>query len=227
MGLFKRLRDLTMASIYDVLDKAEDPEKMLNQYLRDMEEDLQEVLSAVARQVAAEKKLKQQYDEAAATVQQHEELALKALEQGKEDLARRILQEKKEKAALMEQLKSQHDSAKSSADRLRAQLEEMKEEIQKLKNKKQTLIARAKSAKLQKNVNDVVSGYGTNSAAKGFERMEEKVLQLESEAEVSLGLNAKNVSLEQEIAELVKDDGIEDELAALKSRLKGKSDANS
>jgi phage shock protein A len=218
MSLFKRLRDMTMASINDVLDKAEDPEKMLNHYLREMEEDLEDVKRAVAKQIASEKMLQQQCNEAEALVKQREEQALKALEQGKEDLARRALQDKKEHAARYAQLKAQYDTAKANADRLRAQLDEMKEEIDKLKNKKQMLIARARSAKLQKSVNDVVSGYGSDSAAKGFERMEEKVLQLESEAEVSLGMS-KDRDLEKELAELDKDDGIEDELAALKSRL--------
>lgn len=96
MGIFKRLRDLTMASINDLLDKAEDPVKMLNQFLRDMGEDIKEAEMAVAKQIAVEKRFKQQYEEAEEMVTKREEQALKALEAGNEDLARRVLQDKKE-----------------------------------------------------------------------------------------------------------------------------------
>jgi len=101
------LRDLTAASINDLLDKAEDPVKMLNQFLRDMEADISEAEVAVAKQIAVEKKFKQQYEESEEMVTKREEQALKALEQGNEDLARRALQDKKEHQARYEELKKQ------------------------------------------------------------------------------------------------------------------------
>src|SRR5690606_9262892 len=114
MGIFKRLRDLTMASINDLLDKAEDPVKMLNQFLRDMEQDILEAEAAVAKQIAIEKKFKQQTEEAQDLVSRREEQALKALEQGNEDLARRALQDKKEQQARLDEFKSQHAIAKTN-----------------------------------------------------------------------------------------------------------------
>lgn len=129
MGIFKRLRDLTMASINDLLDKAEDPVKMLNQFLRDMEQDIQEAEVAVAKQIAIEKKFKQQYEEAQEMVEKRSEQAMKALEQGNEDLARRALQDKKEHQERFDEMKRQYDMAKTNADRLRNQLAEMKEEF--------------------------------------------------------------------------------------------------
>ncbi|WP_281885221.1 PspA/IM30 family protein [Paenibacillus sp. YYML68] len=222
MGIFKRLRDLTMASMNDLLDKAEDPVKMLNQFLRDMESDILEAESAVAKQIAIEKKFKQQYEETHEVVQKREEQALKALEAGNDDLARRALQDKKEQQKRYEELKSQYDTAKANADRLRAQLSEMKEEYGKLKNKKELLVARAEAAKAQKQINQAMSGFGTDNAARGFDRMSEKVLQLEAEAEATSELRSKGKSLDDELNALGKDDGIEDELAALRARLAGK-----
>ncbi|MED4602128.1 PspA/IM30 family protein [Paenibacillus validus] len=222
MGIFKRLRDLTMASINDLLDKAEDPVKMLNQFLRDMEEDILEAETAVAKQIAIEKKFKQQYEEALEMVQKREEQALKALESGNEDLARRALQDKKEHQARYDEMKAQFDTAKANADRLRGQLAEMKNEFGKLKSKKEVLVARAEAAKAQKQINQAMSGFGTDNAAKGFDRMSEKVLQLEAEAEASNELRGKNKSLDDELDALGKNDGVEDELAALRAKLAAK-----
>ncbi|WP_028551100.1 PspA/IM30 family protein [Paenibacillus sp. UNC451MF] len=222
MGIFKRLRDMTMASINDLLDKAEDPVKMLNQFLRDMEEDINEAEVAVAKQIAVEKKFKQQYEEAFEMVQKREEQALKALEQGNEDLARRALQDKKEHQTRYDEMKNQYDIAKGNADRLRNQLQEMKDEFGKMKNKKDLLVARAEAAKAQKQINQAMSGFGTDNAAKGFDRMSERVLQMEAEAEASNELRSKNRSLDDELDQLGKNDGVDDELAALRAKLQAK-----
>ncbi|UJF34464.1 PspA/IM30 family protein [Paenibacillus hexagrammi] len=219
MGIFKRLRDMTMASINDLLDKAEDPVKMLNQFLRDMEEDIMEAETAVAKQIAIEMKFKQQFEEAEDMVTKRTEQAMKALEQGNEDLARRALQDKKEHQERFDELKRQYDIAKTNADQLRNQLSEMKDEFSKMKNKKDLLIARAESAKAQKQINQAMSGFGTDNAAKGFDRMTEKVMQMEAEAQASGEIRAKGRSLDDELDQLGKSDGVDDELAALKAKL--------
>lgn len=219
MGLFKRLRDLTMASINDLLDKAEDPVKMLNQFLRDMEEDIQEAESAVAKQIAIEKKFKQQVEEAQEMVQKRTEQAMKALEQGNEDLARRALEDKKEHQARFDDMSQQHQVAKANADRLRDQLSEMRDEYNKMKNKKDLLVARAEAAKAQKSINQAMSGFNSDGAARGFDRMQEKVLQMEAEAQASGELRASNKSLDDELESLDKTGGVDDELAALKAQL--------
>ncbi|MDF2924233.1 MAG: PspA/IM30 family protein [Paenibacillaceae bacterium] len=222
MGIFKRLRDLTMASINDMLDKAEDPVKMLNQFLRDMEEDIQEAESAVAKQIAIEMKFKQQFEEAEEMVGKRGEQALRALEQGNEDLARRALEDKKEHQARYDELKIQYATAKSNADQLRSQLSEMKDEYNSMKNKKDLLIARAEAAKAQKQINQAMSGFGTDTATKGFDRMSQKVLQMEAEAKASGELRGSNKSLDNELDALGKSGGVEDELAALKAQLAAK-----
>lgn len=223
MGIFKRLRDLTMASINDLLDKAEDPVKMLNQFLRDMEEDILEAEAAVAKQIAIEKKFKQQADEAEDMVNRRGEQAMKALEQGNEELARKALQDKKEHQARYDEFKRQYDIAKANADQLRSQLSEMKDEFGKMKNKKDLLVARAESAKAQKQINQTMSGFGKDNAAKGFDRMTEKVMQLEAEAEASKDIRSSSRTLDDELDALDKNgSGVEDELAALKAQLAAK-----
>ncbi len=224
MGIFKRLRDLTMASINDLLDKAEDPVKMLSQFLRDMEEDIMEAESAVAKQIAIEKKFKQQTEEAEDMVNRRGEQAMKALEQGNEELARKALQDKKEHQARYDEFKRQYDIAKTNADQLRSQLSEMKDEFTKMKNKKDLLIARAESAKAQKQINQAMSGFGTDNAAKGFDRMTEKVLQMEAEAEASKEMRGSSRSLDDELDALDKGgSAVDDELAIMKAQLAAKN----
>jgi phage shock protein A len=219
MGIFKRLRDLTAASINDLLDKAEDPVKMLNQFLRDMEEDIMEAESAVAKQIAVEKKFKLQVEEAQEMVTKRQEQALKALEQNNEDLARRALEDKKEHQIRFDEMSKQHVIAKTNADQLRSQLNEMKDEFNKMKNKKDLLVARAESAKAQKTINQAMSGFGTDNAAKGFDRMSEKVLQMEAEAQASGELRSSNRSLDDELDKLGGGSAVDDELAALKAKI--------
>ena len=222
MGIFKRLRDLTAASINDLLDKAEDPVKMLNQFLRDMEEDIMEAESAVAKQIAIEKKFKMQLEEAQEMVLKRQEQAVKALEQNNEDLARRALEDKKEHQTRYDEMVKQHAIAKTNADQLRNQLTEMKDEFNKMKNKKDLLVARAESAKAQKSINQAMSGFGTDNAAKGFDRMSEKVLQMEAEAQASGELRSSNRSLDDELDKLGGGSAVDDELAALKASMAAK-----
>jgi phage shock protein A len=222
MSIFKRFRDMTMASINDLLDKAEDPVKMLSQFLRDMEQDINEAEVAVAKQIAVEKKFKQQYEEAGEMVNKRDEQAMRALEQNNEDLARRALQDKKEYQIRFDEMKNQYDVAKDNADRLRGQLSEMKSEFTKMKNKKDLLVARAEAAKAQKQINQAMSGFGTDNAARGFDRMSEKVLQMEAEAEASNELRAGNRSLDDELNKLDKSSGVDDDLAELRARMQAK-----
>jgi phage shock protein A len=221
MSIFKRLRDISLAAVNDVIDRAEDPVKMLNQYLRDMEDDIADAEISVAKQIAIEKKFKHQYEESQEMVEKRAEQAIKALDAGNEDLARRALQDKKEHKAKADELLTTHENAKANADQLRKQLSEMKDEFDKMKNKKDLLIARAESAKAQKSINQAMSGFGKDTGAKGFDRMNDKVMQMEAEAEASNDLRNSNRSLDDELDSLGKDD-VEDELAQLKAQREAK-----
>lgn len=218
MSIFKRLQDLTKASLNEMLDKAEDPIKMLNQYLREIEQDIAEAEVAVAKQIAIEKKFKQQLEEAKEMVEKREKQAMKALEAGNEELARKALADKKAHQEKVDDFSVQYDNARSNADQLRKQLTEMKDEFDNLKNKKATLTARAEAAKAQKKINKTMSGFGSDSASKGFERMSEKVLDLEAEAEASKELRSMNTSLDDEL-DALGDSSVDDELAKLKEKM--------
>lgn len=221
MSIFKRLRDLTMSNLYALIEKAEDPIKMTDQYLRDMQEDLAEAEKAVAAQIVLEKKFKQLYEEQEALVQKRDEQAHVAAQAKNIDLARRALEEKKAAEQKMAEYKASYEQNKAAADTLREKLSEMKKQITDLKNKRETLAARVHAAKAQKQINQSMSGFDSSSAMAGLKRMEEKAMQLEAEAEASGELYKKESSLDEEIAKLNKDQQVEDELAALMKKYEG------
>lgn len=216
--LFKRMKTVVNSELNSMLDKAEDPVKMLDQFMREMESDIREVESSVAKQIANEKMLKRKYDDAQALVDKRQSQAEKAIEAGNEDLARRALQDKKDQEQQATSLKESWERAKNDSDALRTKLDEMKKEYQDMKLKKDSLKARAESAKTRTKMNRTMSSIGNDESKRGFERMEEKVLQFEAEADTSDDLSAASKTLDDEFEELDKDD-VDDELAALKKKM--------
>ncbi|WP_270172138.1 PspA/IM30 family protein [Paenibacillus sp. SYP-B4298] len=215
MSIFKRLRDLTLSNVYALIEKAEDPVKLTDQYIRDMQEDLEDAEKAVASQIALEKKFKLLYEDQAALVEKRNEQAHLAAQAQNIDLARRALEEKKAAEQKMNEYKASFDQNKASADQLRAKLEEMRKQLQEMRNKRDTLVARYNAAKAQQEINKAVSGFNADSAASGLKRMEEKMLQMEAQAEAGNVMNTRERSLDEEFAALGKDKAVEDELAAL------------
>ncbi|MCV9886421.1 PspA/IM30 family protein [Metabacillus halosaccharovorans] len=216
--LFKRVKTVVDSELNALLDKAEDPVKMLDQFMRDMETDIREAESAVAKQIANEKMLQKKFEDAGKMVQKRDEQAIKAIEAGNDDLARRALEDKKIHQQTLDTLKESYERAKLDSDTLRKKLDEMKSEYNEMKLKKDSLKARAESAKTRTKINRTLSGIGSDESKRGFERMEEKVLQYEAEAETSEDIRSSNKSLDDEFAALENND-IDDELAALKKKL--------
>lgn len=222
MAIFKRLRDLTMSNINAIIDKAEDPIKMTDQYIRDMTEDLEDAEKAVAAQIAIEKKFKQLYEEQQALVEKRTEQAHTAAQAQNVDLARRALEEKKSAEQKMTEYKASYDQNKASADNLRAKLDEMRKQLTEMKNKRETLVARYNAAKAQTEINKAMNGFSSDSETSGLKRMEEKMMQMEAQAEASNEMSSKEKSLDDEFEKLGKDKEVEDELASLMKQYEGK-----
>ncbi|ADO56827.1 PspA/IM30 family protein [Paenibacillus polymyxa] len=222
MSIFKRLRDLTMSNINAIIDKAEDPVKMTDQYIRDMQEDLEDAEKAVAAQIAIEKRFKQQYEEQAALVKKREEQAHTAAKAQNVDLARRALEEKKSAEQKMNEFQAGYEQNKAAADNLRGKLDEMRRQLTEMKNKRETLVARYNAAKAQTEINKAMNGFSSDTATAGLKRMEEKMLQAEARAEASNEMASKEKSLDEEFKELDKKSAVDDELAALLKQYENK-----
>lgn len=215
---FKRVKTVVSSELNSMLDKAEDPVKMLDQFMRDMAEDIREAETSVAKQIANEKMLKRKYDDAEALVQKRQEQAEQAIEAGNDDLARRALEDKKDHEANAMSLKDSWTRTKADADALREKLDEMKKEYQQMQLKKDSLKARAESAKARTKMNRSLSSIDNNQSKQGFQRMEEKVLRFEAEADTSEDITQASKSLDDEFKELEKS-SVDSELEELKRKL--------
>ncbi|MFD1178223.1 PspA/IM30 family protein [Paenibacillus puldeungensis] len=221
MGVFKRIKDITKASVNDVLDKVEDPIVMLNQYLRDMEAEIRDAEVTVAKQMANERRMKQRLDEAVRISAQREAQAEVALKNGQEEVARKMLEEKIYYDQKQAEFKDLHAQSEAQAAELKQQLHEMKDEFYKLRNKRNELVSRAQMAKARKQMSQISSLHTIESgnASLGFHRMEEKIMQMEAEAEVSgtvfRGTSSTYISPEEAEKKLK----VDAQLEALKSKL--------
>ncbi|MBM7649430.1 phage shock protein A [Bacillus ectoiniformans] len=216
---FKRVKTYVGSELNAALDKAEDPVKLLDQFMREMEADIRDAETAVAKQIANEKMLKKKFDDANEMAEKRQQQAVQAIEAGNEDLARRALEDKKIHADQAESMRTAYEQAAQDAKALREKLDEMKQEYQQMKVKKDSLKARAESAKTRTKMNRAMSSIGGDESRKGFERMEEKVMQFEAEAETSEDLRSSSRSLDDELNALKSTSAVDDELAALKKKL--------
>lgn len=220
MSLFKRINDNIRANLNSLLDKAEDPAKLLNQYLLDMEDDIVDAESAVARQLVVVHKFKAHYEEAVELAAKRETQALEALHKDREDLARRALEDKALHKAKADDYLIQYENNRATAETLKSQLREMKDEYERLKAQRDTLVARAEAAKAQKEISSMAGGFGKDTSRRGFDRMEEKVMQMEAEAQVATETLSTGQALDKELAALGGSEAVDRELAALKEKLK-------
>jgi len=228
MGIFSRLKTLVSSNVNDMISKAEKPEKMLNQLLIEMNEQLIESKKAVAMAIADEKKLERETANQTALAQEWERKAMLAVNAGKDDLAKEALLRKQEYEKAAAEYHKQWQSQKTSVDSLKESLRELQSKIEEAQRKKNLLIARAKRAEAQQKIQSTISNVsGNRTAFDAFDRMAAKVDQMEAQADAAKELEdfSSNSSLDKKFAELEKSsDSADLLLLELKEKMKALPD---
>jgi phage shock protein A len=221
MGIFARLAVLIKSNLNDLISRSEDPEKMLNQVVIDMANQLIEAKKQVAVSIADEKRLAKQAEQEAANAAEWERRAMLAIKAGDDALAKEALNRKKEHEALANTFKDQWQKQKNAVDQLKSALRMLNSKIEEAKRKKNVLIARKKRAEAQRAIQETMSGMNNASAFETFDRMSEKIDQIEAEAEASTEIAEQysGDTLADKFGKLEATSGADDELMALKRKM--------
>lgn len=219
MGLFDRIGRVVRANLNDMVSKAEDPEKMLEQAITEMQEDLVKLRQGVAQAIAAQKRTEKQFTDAENEINKWDRNARLALQKGDENLARQALERKKTYTETATALKASLQQQTVQVDGLKKNLAQLESKISEAKTKKEMLKARITAAKAQEQLQNTVAGMNSNSAMSAFERMEEKVLMQEARAQS--GAELASADLDQQFAALEAGSDVDDELALLKAEVQG------
>jgi phage shock protein A len=219
MGFFDRLSRLIRSNANAVVGAMEDPAKILDQSVADMQADLIKLRQAVASAIASQKRIQNQAEQAEAQAKTWYERAELALKKGEEDLAREALSRRKTCQDTATALNTQLQSQAGQVDQLKKSLVVLESKIAEAKTKKDMLKARAQAAQAQEQLQSAVGSLGTNTSMAAFERMEEKVEALEARSQAAAEL--AGADLESQFAALEGAPEVDDELAALKNRLAG------
>lgn len=185
MGIFDRLSTLLKSNINDMITRAEDPEKMLDQIIVDMRTQLAKAKQQVAAAIADEKRLRDQADAEAKQAAEWERRAMLAVQNERDDLAHQALMRQQEHAEHALQLEQTWQSHQAETEKLKASLRELNDKIEEAKRKKNLLLARQRRAQAQKRIQETMSGLSEKSAFEAFARMEERIEQNERQLKAS------------------------------------------
>jgi len=221
MGVFERISRIIRSNISDLLDRAEDPEKVLQQIMVDMKQDLREAKLHVAGAIRDQKKLETRCQENLDLAARWEKRAISAVEEGDDALAKEALRRKRNFEQLAKGYKEQLEEQTRSVKLLKTSLAALEAKIEEARRRKDLLIARQKRAQAQKAISESMNGMAKSSALAVMERMEGKVKAAEIHAEAIAELEAD--SFEARFARLDNED-VDDELAKLKAKLSEKKE---
>jgi phage shock protein A len=216
MGILDRVSTLLRANINDMIDRAEDPEKVVKQLIIDMNNQLLQVKTQVAASIADEKLLYQRYQDNAEKATDWQQRAELAVEKGQDDMAREALSRRNSFQQTADGFKEQYDQQATQVESLKTALHQLEAKIQDASTKEELLIARARRAKAETNIRTTLSGLDNSSALASFSRIEEKVNQQEARAAALGELDADTT--EHRFALMEQESEVDKQLAALKEK---------
>jgi phage shock protein A len=221
MSIFHKISTLFRSNINDLIARAENPEKMLNQIILDMRDQLSRAKREVASAIADERKLRAQVEDEVKQARDWERRAMLAVQEGRDDLAKQALLRQKEHADRAESLHETWEAQARETEKLKASLKQLNDRIEEARRKRNLLIAKQKRAQAQKRIHETMSGLSDTSAFDAFNRMAERIEESErrtlASAEVTEALAGD--SLEDEFAQLERGEEMDDRLLALKREM--------
>ncbi len=222
-NILKRFGDIMSANINALLDKAEDPEKMIDKYLRDIESDLGKVKAETAAVMATETRAKRELTECGDEIAKMQKYAEKALLAGNEGDARQFLEKKTQLTQKQASLQQSYDLAAANAVKMREMHDKLVKDMDSLRARRDAIKAKVAVAKTQEKMNQMGSSIaGAGDAMSAFDRMEEKADRMLDEANALADLNTENDSVEdlaKKYDDTTADTAVDDELAALKAKM--------
>ena len=219
MGIFSRIGDVVKSNINDLIDRAEDPEKMVKQIILDLQKEVSNATTALGKAKASERIAKTSAD--------WEMKAKAAMNAGEVDLAKKALSNKVKADESVKQYQQMYEQIAAQTAQLQEQVETLKSKLDEAKSRQAMLIARSQMAKTQKNLAQSVGGLDSSSAMDKFNRMEEKVTRQEAEAEAFAEIaGSSSTQDEKTFAELQHDMDVDAELQRLMAEM-GQTDAAS
>lgn len=228
MGIFRRLSDMLKSNVNDLIDRAEDPEKMVKQIIIDMQKELTKATQNYGKAKASERLAEKKYLEAKKVSESWELKAKAALAQGNEDLAKKALAKKIKADEDVATYKEMYDSISAQTEAIGDQVEVLKSKLDEAKARQAMLIARSQMAETQKNLAKSTGGFDGASAMEKFSRMEEKIERKEAEAAAftEIAGTAEDDELNDAFEQLESDAKINAELARLMAEMGGGAENN-
>jgi phage shock protein A len=225
MGILTRFKDIMSANINSLLDKCEDPEKMIDQYMRNLESDLGKVKAETASVMAEETRAKRELDECTEQINKMQSYAEKALRAGNEADARTFLEKKQQLASTQAALTQSYELAAANSAKMRQMHDKLVKDIESLEARRATIKAKVQTAKAQERINNMGSSVvGANNSMAAFNKMEAKANKMLDEANAMAELNQSQADADVDNlaakydSEPVSSD-VDDELAALKAQM--------
>ncbi len=216
MGIFTRVRDIISSNINAMLDKAEDPEKLVKLMIREMEDTLVEVKASCAGAMAARKKMDRELETVRRRADEWGQKAKLAVDKGREDLAREALLEKRRYRNRVDALEKEAAQADALVDQYKSDIIQLEEKLNTARERQRMLVQRHIRAQNRKRAESGIRKIDTSDAMIRFEQFENRIERMESEADL-VNFGRKAHGLEEEFRKLETDEELEAELAALKA----------
>lgn len=224
MGIFQRLSDLLKSNINDLIDKAEDPEKMVKQIILDMQKELNKSTQALGKAVASERMAEKQYQNSQQISADWESKAKAALAAGNTELAKKALAKKVKADEDTASYKEMYETISKQTADIKEQVETLKSKLDEAKSRQAMLIARSQMADTQKNLAKSVGGFDASSSTEKFNRMEEKIIRKEAEADALADISDSLNGVDKDnFDELQTNAKVDDELRRLMAEMNGAS----